>query len=254
MKNFAQYLLLLAGVLGSGPLQAQLLFEENFGYLPGTTIVGLRNWTAQGDNNLTVAEQSLSYPGLASSGGAAGVSTGNSTADVVTGITAVDGIVWVSMLVQQTNGPATWQGASVVFGDASQNTRLNNVLIEIGNRPEGTNPYQFRSGGSYGFFGNAQSFAFPLPSPGAKPALFLMKYDYGAVEITFYYNPDLALGEAGLVPVGVVNATTHGLTPFHMSLAAIRLRASNVISGDILFDEIRIGRTFAETTPAPAPE
>lgn len=65
------------------------------------------------------------------------------------------------------------------------------------------------------------------------------------------YNPDLALGEAGLVPVAVINSGTHNLTPFHMSLAALRLRANNVSSGEILFDEIRIGRSFADVVPAP---
>lgn len=247
--------MLMGGVAARG----EVLFYDGFGYTAGTSLDGKVNangnaWTSGGSQPFTVAGSSLSYLDLQTSGGSAvsgAPSSGSAYSDglINTGLgTPNSGVYWVSFLEQQTGGGSAYQGAYAMLEDFYGNKFVQAGSAFTGNSP---NDYVVGPGGSYGYFG---ANAFPTLDTGSATAstvFIVLKYDFGTADggadnkVTAYFNPTPGAPEGSLVALGSVSTNSDTV----MSLGAIRLGVENQYNGDVIFDELRIGTSFADVAP-----
>ena len=242
----------LAGCASAEHARAELLSYEPFNYAAGTAVVGqgaggssgfLTPWTPGGfnasqSNNFLVGAGSLQHNNLATTGGRL---TSGPT-NVISGITrdlavplgAQSTTRYVSFLVEP-NAPLHQGAFNGFFG----------LTFESAGEPEfyAGKP----GGGAIGNYvienrgGDGQSVSNFLTTPG-QTALLVVKAEFtaaGADRMTLYVNPTPGMPEPTSASAfkGDANfGSAHGLTVYS--------------TGSFSLDEIRVGTTYADVTPA----
>lgn len=231
---------------------AELLAYEPFAYAPDTVLQGqaggtgwLTPWDVRDRTRprLIVEGTGLSYLDLQVTGNSLGNSLegGELAARTFTGA-PITGSVYFSFLV---NGDANTSGE---FGALLRPSNDSNGPGAIGVQEldslDGTDGFDFSANRStVDFFGN---------NPGGTSIvgtnLLVVQYDYDTNEATYWANPT-ALG--GPAPI----ATLSGIAFTDPTLAVDEF-VFQYASGDsvtAVFDEFRVGTTFASVTPVPEP-
>lgn len=227
----------------SATSQGALIFYEGFDYgATGGSLTALSDWSTASANDDSLYQASgLSYGALQTTGGAArSVTTwGNGDRNVTLDITDIDltakSEVWVSMLVQTP-------------GAVSANSSANFGFRMVRNDWQNANTYTV--GKAYSDqTANNSSFLGALP--GATYAAlgtdtFLVTYRFtsgSAGEV--WVNPAIG-GAAPLAGTGTSLTEGGNLTSITSLVLTYR-------GHDKIFDELRIGDTFADVTPVPEP-
>jgi PEP-CTERM motif len=236
--------LVSCGLFGSSAHAAVLAYEP-FSYStgsligagPGTGFTG--TWSQNGAGGSSVTTGSLSYSTLPTAGNEASLDNANKrdTENLMTPAGGVDGdTVWVSYLLESPG--ATAQGADYM------GLVLNGSVSDDFFGYTGVAPTQFTAG-----VGIATATSSPLAitpvgtaqtQEASNQALFLVaevQYASGGDTVSLYINPSLSSGPG--TPVSTyTQATSIG------TINAIGLQGS----GSGLYDEIRVGDTFADVT------
>ncbi|MGJ3244001.1 MAG: PEP-CTERM sorting domain-containing protein [Opitutales bacterium] len=249
-------LLALAGLLAVGPLQANILFEESFDYTAGSDLENVSSWTNEGSST-TVNASSLSYGNLLTSGGSADATGGGGSLNHRLDIADIDFAnreTWLSFLYQPDT---TSQQNNGLYFRGTPTTGAGNYLMLFG-FPDDPNQYGFKR-----FLGaGSASRKNPTPiSAGGSTALLVAHFDFtqSATEglITFYLNPDPDSLGVGSTPngseftatIGNLSTTTEDeIEPFLLSELEV-----DALADGALFDELRIGDTWADVSPIPEP-
>jgi PEP-CTERM motif len=252
MKRFSLAVAAISAVcLTFQSAQASLLFSEGFNYTSGSGIGGNVNpgsgtaWT--GNDNINVNDGSLSYAGLASLGGnslsvAWGVSSGTAINDPAFGTAVNSGQLYYSFLMDMTVTPV---GTTTGSGDYL--TALNATGSGPGGSGDVIDNYistsgvmKIRSMGSY-------SSGYTLTE--GQTYLMVLGLDYDAGTASLWVDP---------TPGDSMPAATESVTG--LSLGAVQdvgfkaQTSGGMTAGTFLFDDLRIGTTWADVTPMGVPE
>src|SRR5688572_8022514 len=192
-------------------------FNESFNYAAGSTVSGQNGgtgftgaWTEGGDASEldTIQSGSLSYPSYGSSGNSGLVVPPSDFVQAPfragVSIPGTDGTsAWVSYVVQKNSDNTT--GIPVVedyFGLVLYGTGSGGEGLLIGDSTESAN----FALGTAGFVSTAGEIS-SIPVGLDAIALLVAKIDFqaGPDSVSLYVNPDLSLGEAGLVALATKN-------------------------------------------------
>jgi hypothetical protein len=225
--------------------QAQL-FQEGFNYTAGGNLGGNGPWSS-GNNNITIANGNLTYPGLADLGGnslsvVSGVSAGSVVANFA-GASITSGSVYYSFLAQCSSLPTANQYLTAVLPASSSGPggSADPLGFYVGQQTAGsTFKVGIRSGGSgatYTTKGNLTVGAVNL---------FVVKYTFGG-NVSLWVNPTAGDSESAadvsfLAGVSAANLEEIG---FKAQSAAT--------AGNWIFDDLRVGTAWADVTPVPEP-
>lgn len=225
---------------------ATLLFSEGFNYSPGALggNVNPGNSTAwsSGNANLTVASGNLTYAGLADQGG--------NEFQIANGVSA--GTIY-NTFANQTSGQVYY---SFLFNptaaDSANNyfTAMNPGTSTPNGGSDAIDAYYYASG-KIELRGNAQA-----ATAGTGPVLTLgttylivEEIDLTAKTASLWVDPD-ASTFGGTAPTAT--ATLSGLTA--TAIDNVGFKAQSSAGGPYLIDNIFIGTTWADVTPAGVPE
>ncbi len=226
--------------------QAQL-FQEGFNYVSGSGLNGLGSWTG-GNNNITIGNANLTYPGLQNLGGNdlsinSGVSAG-SIAENFTATAVTSGSVYYSFLAQCTALPTANQYLTSLLptGATGPNGSGDALGFYVGQQTAGsTYRVGIRSGGSGATYTTSGTFTVGTVN------LFVLQYTFGG-NVSLYVNP--TPGDSQPVP----NVTfLAGVSAANLQVLGFKAQSA-ATAGNWLFDNLMIGTTWADVTPSPAPE
>ena len=220
--------------------QASPIASEEFSYAPGS-IAGLNGgsgFTSAWRGSDTVDAADLTYPGLLTAGGHFVSSGGNSGAfrDLGTFYGTDTTTVFVSFVLSAQPGFSTTNPdyAGLSFFDANDGAER----LFLGQTFQATNYGFERSGGASATTGTAVS-----SSPTFLVAEFI--FQAGNDTVNLYVNPTPGLAAPD------VAATSASVSDFYFD--RIRLQ-SGLDGGETFnFDEVRLGTTYADVSPAPEP-
>ena len=226
----------------SGAL-AELIVYEGFDYPAGGTIggrTGGTGWDQAWTGGQTVVSGGLDYSGLGVSGNMARANGqgGGAFRAMPSGFNALNGTVWISFLGQGVSEPR-WSGISTFNG-----SRESLFMGSPSYQPSSPHKWGMRP---YNTMGDPVLSTDPQLSAinTADKVFFLVRIINGAVtaQLTVWLNPAL-----GGTPddAGAFFDKTVGRIPFD------RIRLGGVDDGVTHYDEIRIGRLYADVIPEPA--
>lgn len=247
---------LITCLLPASPLRASLLFEDEFDYPTGALETN-SSWTNQGSST-TVLSTGLTYGNLLTSGGSADATGGslNHRLDI-TDIDFANRSTWLSFLYQPDTASQQNNG---LYLRGTPTTSAGDYLWLLG-FPDDSDQYGIKRflpsppGGSTAARTGASI------TSGGTTAMLVAHFDFtqSATEglITFYLNPDQASLGLGSAPTGSQYTVTLG----NLSTTATDEQPTFVLSeleidalaGGGIFDEIRIGDSWADVSPIPEP-
>ena len=253
--------------------QADPLFSDGFNYTSGGNLynasASYQTSPSANTTAVTIGSGSLTYPGLSDfspPGNAVSVATGSSTAAQTAASFAAQssGTVYASFLLDVTSlatGAANTQnyglagmlptGAGYVSGTDPCG------IVLLGNTTTGSYDLGVRSSGN----GSGSNHAYTGGTLTANTVyLVVLKYDFGASPrptASLYIDP-ASLGGTDPGTPSAFLTTPSGATPANLSQlyfreGGISLGASDP-SAPYLVDDVRIGTTWADVTPASVPE
>lgn len=201
---------------------------------------------------VTTMAGSLSYTGLATSTGNSATISSTSTEDINKSFTAqTSGVVYYSLLISAQNTTAL-----------TANTATGDYSVHLGTYSTGTNPalslFQARIYAkkgvatdtvNFGILNNSGGTAAPTYSTTDyainTPVFLVVKYTLATNTASMYINP--VPGAAEPATATITNATGTNAAPTQIDYLCIREGSS---TGNFQLDEMRVGTTFAQVTPA----
>jgi len=222
--------------------QATLLFSEAFNYTAGTGLGGKVNpgnsiaWSSANSSFLSIASGNLTYDGLVNQGGnELQIANGGATSSYITFANQTSGQIYYSFLFY----------ASVVDSGNNYFTAMNPGNTAPGGSGDAIDAYYY-SNGKIELRANAQS-----ATPGIGAALNLNTTYFIVEEI------DLTAKTASLWLNPTPGAAAPTVTASLQSITATAIDnvgfKANAGTGTYLVDNILIGTTWADVTPAPEP-
>jgi len=219
---------------------ASLLFSEAFNYTPGTALSGNGPWTTGSSPGLTIGSGNLTYPGLADQGGNdLVIVNGTATSGIATYANQTAGQVYYSFLFDPT----------VVDSGNQFFTALNPGTSTPNGGSDAIDAYSYSSG-KIEVRANAQS-----ASAGTGAALTLgttylivEEIDLTAKTASLWINPDSSTF-GGTAPTAT--ASLSGITAAMVDNVGFKAQTG---TGSYLVDNLLIGTTWADVTPAAVPE
>jgi len=244
MKSFSTGCLIVGALCLAGQSQASILFSEAFDYAPGAlggaVNPGGGTWTG-GNSGLTVVGGNLTYAGLADQGGNE-LQIANGSAGSIYNLFAnqTSGQIFYSFLF---NATATNSGNNYF-------TAMNPGTAAPNGGSDAIDAYYYANG-QIRVRGNAQS-----AQAGTGPVLNLGQtylivemIDLDAHTASLWVNPD-ASSFGGSAPTAT--ATLTGLTA--TAIDDVGFKAQSAAGGPFLVDNLLIGTTWGDVTPAAVPE
>jgi hypothetical protein len=230
-----QFLVVVLGVscLLLQSASATLLFSESFNYTPGTALSGNGPWTTGSSPGLTIGSGNLTYAGLADQGGnELSIANGTSTSGTASFANQTSGQIFYSFLFDPT----------VVDGGNNYFTAMNPGTGGPNGGSDAIDVYYYSSG-KIELRGNAQS-----ATAGTGAALTLgttyfivEELDLNAKTASLWIDPTPGAGAP------TATATLSGLTATSVDDVGFKAVAS---TGSYLVDNLLIGTTWADVTPA----
>jgi hypothetical protein len=213
------------------------------------------NWTynGSGGNDLSVANSSLSYPGLAPSIGNS-VTNGGSGLGVrrLFGSSVNNGALYFSALFRINNlGYGLWNGASAQVGalTATDNTTFRLAVMVKSNSPSG---YVF--GVQKG--GTGATTTFDTTEYHNGDTIFMVgKYDFSVSpnSVSLWINPPSSTFNSSIEPAtGFISANT-GTDGFSIDRFNMRQNTASSVPAEMQWDELRVSSGWAGVTPIPSP-
>ena len=265
LRRMLFVVMMMVGLIGvsSAALAAAVVYEpfdmeagSLNGKAGGTGISG--NWSI----NQTVEVQvppTLDYGNLGNAGGQVRVNAGNNTWAAATTTAALadaglldDGAtLWFSLVLQKNNQGSSNDQSGFAFGTGRVNSGASGVDME--DSGYGLGAYT-RSGVQASSWSNgSRSGGGTASLTTGEPSLVVGKMVWGATEeddetITIWTRP---LDNIGTEPTeGGATRSTAGFDQSQLNIISFGQRNSG---GDVFYDEIRFGATFAAVTPPPPP-
>jgi hypothetical protein len=232
---FAGLMLATSLSLGMSTARGELLFSDSFEYPTGPLAgqgppagapPGQTGWTFV-SGNPQVSAMGLIFPHLFSAGGGT-VFLSSNFDHVVANLTPVtSGVVWLSFLINITSGDDT--GFAVVnLGNASS-------------PPTGYGVLDFQ--GVFGIDNDGRGQAATNIAPDAAPSWLLVKLDFSTGAQTLFVNPMSSTSS----PDALVPSARLRMDPRFQTAGFDQVFLNVGLSDGIWgFDEVRIGRTFAD--------
>jgi hypothetical protein len=246
----------------AGPARAQLIAYESFNYNPGTLTTAQNTGTpatgfatpwVTSFGTATVQSGSLSPDASTPSAGLTTAGNKLSLAPDGTGLGFASrtlsqpivgtpgGIAWISVVMKGTGALGSQSQGALVF---SNGTGRGFTITTGTSNLSPPNPTATWSLGDAGTGPEAASNV-----PNTLQSLLVARVTFGSTndQVDLFINP----------PIGVTPpAASVSLSPFHASVLSTIEVDSNALAGTptVLFDEIRIGSTFAAVVAAPVPE
>jgi hypothetical protein len=255
--------LVVFGMLGGGAARAALQVYEGFDYADATNLrtqtggIGWNGaWTNTGAATETVTATGLTYQNLAVTGNkvllAGQQNTGNGNnafifRDIATTFGTDDTTVWFSAIGQRLGDK---QGDPLTYARVFSVAFFNGTTEQFSVGDLSNNPADVWS------FHPTTAVADAVPSTVAidVQSFLLMKIQYlaGTDNVSLWVNPNLAGGEAGLGAPSV-SATDTDATFNRIRIQAGGSQTTNaLLAASGLWDEIRVGDTFADVAPVGA--
>ncbi|MDW8309309.1 MAG: hypothetical protein RMK20_08040 [Verrucomicrobiales bacterium] len=237
------------------PSSGALVLYEPFNYSNLGGPVTSNNptlWTygGSGANDLSVVAGSLSYPGLAAPVGNS-VTNGGAGLAVrrLLGTNFSSGEVWFSILFRINNlGYGSWNGAEtpICMLVAPDNTSFRHQVVVKSNTPT-TYLIGVRKSSTTSFD--------PTPRTAGETIFVVGKYDFTVTPnvATLWINPDPARFGLPEPPASGFVATSAGSDGFSIDRFNIRQNTVTSVPAAMQWDELRVGLSWADVTPAAAP-
>jgi hypothetical protein len=235
----------------SGPL---VLYEPfNYGNIGGpVSSNNPANWTygGSGANDLSVVSGNLSYPGLAAPVGNS-VTNGGAGLGVrrLLGTNFTSGEVWYSILFRINDlGYGSWNGAEtpICMLVAPDNTSFRHQVVVRSNNPT-----------SYliGVRKNGTTTFSAVPHAAGETVFVVGKYDFNVTPnvATLWVNPDPASFGLPEPPTAGALLTAAGSDGYSIDRFNIRQNTATSVPAAMQWDELRVGLSWADVTPAAAP-
>ncbi len=229
---------LVVGVLAASCLLVQtasatLLFSEAFNYTSGTALSGNGPWTSGSSPGLTIANGNLTYPGLVDQGGnELQIQNGTSTSAAVTFANQTSGQIYYSFLFD----PLVINGGNNYF------TALNPGSGSPNGGSDAINAYYYSSGKIELRANAASASAGPTLSIGTT-YLVVEELDLDNHVANLWLDP--TPGASAPTPTITISGTATSIT----SIDDVGFKAQSS-TGEFLVDNLLVGTTFADVTPA----
>jgi hypothetical protein len=247
--------------------QATLLFSDGFNYTSGGNLYSAStSYQASPSANtpsVTIGSVSLTYSGLSDfspPGNAVSVATGSSTAAQTAASFAAQnsGTVYASFLLDVTSlaaGQTQNYGLAGMLptgaGYASGTDPCGIVLLG-----SGANAYDLGVRSSGNGSGSNHAYTGGALTPNTT-YLIVLKYDYSANKASIYIDPT-SLGGADPGTPSASMTTPGGASPLNLSQFYLREGGNSLGASDpsapFLVDDLRVGTTWTDVTPAAVPE
>lgn len=245
--------------------QAAIVYTESF-VTPSSFstdhLNGQNGWTAETQTadfgGFNVVSTGLSYTGLDSSGGAIEYVRPNTGGGSVNKLATL--AVSSNTALAVNGGVDIWASALIRF-DADMERAFIALDFVRAQDSTGRNPIGFGFSSGSAFLGESSSAnAITSGTTGGSFSvdtthLALLRIQGGTTDLmSLWINPDLSLGEGGLGAATITRAYSvfnDGL--FLSEVNSIASTASLNTNNSALFDEIRVGSSFAAVTPIPEP-
>ena len=238
--------------LGSGDLSANGWIITGTPTAPATSFPGSLSIVASASDN----GNSLSFAGLAASSGNRTTTTHNNTQDCNFAVPANTGVAYYSVLIKALNTTGmfanTTNGEYFMHFAGTAGTGAGTFNGRLYSRA-GTTPNAFNLGiwNDSNATGGTGVVTFPAGDLVVGQTYFVVvKYDRVANSASLFLNP--VPGQAEPTP-NITNSS--GTSPAPAQVAAICIRQSGGVTaanstGNIEIDEMRVGNSFAQVTPA----
>jgi len=237
-------------------VHAQLYLEDGFNYTSGNPLAGSGSWASTGGGNtanMTIGSGSLSYNGLSdtspSGNQAALVGTASTVNAYVPLGSPVTGTVYMSFLAQCTAIPGTTGYYLAGLLPSTTTTAGGRTTDPLALYVKGPSAGQYQIG--IGTFGGGSTVYDPSAtglSPGSTVNLIVVSYNLITELASMWFNPT-SLG--GAAPAADI--TDQGVGATFANIDSAYLKDLNTY-GTWNIDDLRIGGTWADVTPTPAPE
>jgi hypothetical protein len=222
------------------------LFQEGFNYTAGGNLGGNAPWTS-GNNNITIGNGSLNYPGLTSLGGndlsvVSGVSAGSVVANF-TGTPITSGSVYYSFLAQCSSLPTANQYLTALLPASASgpNGSSDPLGFYVGQQTAGsTFKVGVRSGGSGATYTTSSTLTV------GKVNLFVVQYTFDG-NVSLWVNPTAG----GSEPTADISFAA-GVSAANLQEIGFKSQSA-ATAGNWFFDDLRVGTSWADVTPVPEP-
>jgi hypothetical protein len=217
---------------------AAVLFSEAFDYTAGTGLSGKINpgnstaWSTAGAT-LSITNANLTYPGLADLGGnALSITNGSATSSINTFANQTSGQIYYSFLLD------------VIAADSGNQyfTAMNPGTTAPGGSADAIDCYLY-SNGNIGLRTAGKSTVTSGPLSLSTTYFVVEEYDFSASTAYLYLNPT----PGGAMPGATLSLS--GSTATAIDNVGFKAQASGT-TGSYLVDNLRIGTTWADVTPA----
>ena len=280
--------LFIAGLLiaaAASQAHANLLFYDSFNYAPATSLgtAGTPTWAKNGASPDPTVQNvgGLSFPGLVVSGDTlslqydgSGINTGSGNPAATDGTTLSAGGIstdslYYSLLMKvtaiQTFGGGTGNGFATGTANLTQGSFMAGMQTIAASSAPGTlttaGPLLIRSGDGTQFSPTYQLGTCRTTTPADRQfytgqafnvndtVFVVVKYDFGATTASLFINPTPGSSE------GSAQLTVSGgaALTLNTGVKSFFVRNNSVEPDALLIDELRIGTTWADVTPAPEP-
>lgn len=237
----------IASVFAFQNAHAQL-FQDGFNYTAGSSLGGNGPWTG-GNANLTIGSSGLSYSGSTSLGGnslnvTSGVSAGSAVANF-TGTALTSGTVYYSFLAECTAAPTANNYLTSILPTAASgpNGSTDPLAVYVGAPTLAGSAFKLgvRSGGSGAIYASSVNFTVGTVN------LFVVSYTFGG-NVSLWVDPTTG----GSTPPTADVSFAAGVVAANLQEIGFKAQSAATV-GNWVFDDVRVGTTWADVTPVPEP-